>query len=383
MSKKVNSPTPNFFPADWPKDGPIDLNIHDLPHMSSSTEWWYMHSHIKAGERNFALFASFFKSAYAIDKKTKAPIYGYSVIWAISDLDKKQYHTVSLVDQKAPQIGIERIKRGELVKDPHLKRAALEMLEKGVVPHPDELLKKKVVIATDKLFLDFDGNTFQKKKNGNYVLHLHHEELNISADLEFTPLKPATRHGDNGVVRHIANEDMFYYFIPKCEVKGSLNIKGEKFKATSATGWYDHEFGAYIDKGDSEKKKEKKDIAWNWIAVQLSNGWELSAYGLVDTKTGNEEGSFVIMIDDKGKRHHSTNFHLKPLDEDWTSTRTFNSYPTAWELEAPEFKLSLHIEVAFPEQEFATVISIPNSSARCVNKSSCFLFTTVTARVFI
>ena len=359
MSKKVNSPTPNFFPADWPKDGPIDLNIHDLPHMSSSTEWWYMHSHIKAGERNFALFASFFKSAYAIDKKTKAPIYGYSVIWAISDLDNKKYHTVSLVDQKAPQIGIERIKRGELVKDPHLKRAALEMLEKGVVPLPDELLTKPVVITTDKLFLDFDGNTFQKKKNGNYVLHLHHEELNISADLEFTPLKPATRHGDNGVVRHISNEDMFYYFIPKCEVKGSLNIKGEKFKATAATGWYDHEFGAYIDKGDAEKKKDNKDIAWNWIAVQLSNGWELSAYGLVDTKTGNEEGSFVIMIDDKGKRHHSTNFHLKPLDEDWTSTRTFNSYPTAWELEAPEFKLSLHIEVAFPEQEFATVISKP------------------------
>jgi geranylgeranyl pyrophosphate synthase/predicted secreted hydrolase len=359
MSKKVTPAAVNFFPPDWPKEGPIDLNIHDLPHHSSTTEWWYMHSHIEARERNFSLFASFFKSAYGYDKKTKAPLFGYSVIWAISDLDQKKYHTISLVDKKAPQIGIERIKRGELVKDPHLKRAALEMLEKGVVPYPDELLTKEPLLANDKLHLDFDGNTFIKKKNGNYVLHLHHADLNISADVEFTPQKPPTRHGDNGVVRHISNEDMFYYFIPKCEVKASLNIKGEKFKSTSATGWYDHEFGAYIDKGEAEKKKEKKDIAWNWIAVQLDNGCELSAYGLVDTKTGNEEGSFVILIDEKGKRHHSTNFHLKPIEEEWTSTRTFNSYPTKWELEAPEFKLSLIVEVAFPAQEFATVISKP------------------------
>jgi hypothetical protein len=30
-----------------------------------------------------------------------------------------------------------------------------------------------------------------------------------------------------------------------------------------------------------------------------------------------------------------------------------------WELEAPDSKLSLHVEVAFPAQEFATVISKP------------------------
>ena len=356
MSKKATPPAPVFFPSDWPKEGPIDLKVHDLPHISSTTEWWYMHSHIKAGARNFSVFASFFKSAFGYNKKTKKAEYGYSVIWAISDLDKKKYHTVSLVDRRAPQIGIERIKKGELVKDPHLKRAALEMLEKGVVPYPDELLTRDVVIASDKLFLDFDGNTFQKKKNGNYVLHLHHEELDISADLEFTPQKPPTRHGDNGVVRGVSAEDMFYYFIPRNEVKGSLNVKGEKLKITSATGWYDHEFGAHPEKKNDE---QKKDVSWNWIAVQLSNGCELSAYDLIDLKTGEDCGSFIILIDEKGNRHHSTNYHFKPVGEEWTSTRTFNTYPTSWELEAPDFKLSIKIEAAFPAQEFATVISKP------------------------
>ena len=356
MSKKLTPPVSTFFPSDWPIEGPIDLKIHDLPHISSTTEWWYMHSHIKAGERNFSVFASFFKSAFGYDKKTKKAEYGYSVIWAISDLDKKKYHTVSLVDKRAPQIGIERIKKGELVKDPHLKRAALEMLEKGVVPYPDELLTRDVIIATDKLYLDFDGNTFTKKKNGSYALHLHHAELNISADLEFTPQKPPTRHGDNGVVRGVSAEDMFYYFIPRNEVKGSINLKGEKHKITAATGWYDHEFGAHPEKKGDE---QKKDVSWNWVAVQLSNGCELSAYDLIDLKTGMDCGSFIILIDEKGNRHHSTNYHLRPIGEEWTSTRTFNTYPTMWELEAPDFKMSLQIEAAFPAQEFATVISKP------------------------
>lgn len=356
MSKKSTPAVSHFFPSDWPKDGPIDLKVHDLPHISSTTEWWYMHSHIQAGERNFSLFASFFISAIGFDKKTKKPDYAYSLIWAISDLDKKKYHTVSLVDRRAPKLGIERLKKGELVKDPHLKRAALEMLSKGVLPYPDELLTKDPIIASDKLSLDYDGNTFTKKKNGNYVLHLFHKELNIGADLEFTPQKPPTRHGDNGVVRGVSAEDMFYYFIPRNEVKGKIILKDEKLKITSATGWYDHEFGTHPEKKNDNLKKE---VSWNWIAVQLDNGCELSAYDLIDLKTGKDQGSFIILIDEKGNRHHSTNYHFKPIGEEWTSTRTFNTYPTSWELEAPDFKLSIKIEAVFPAQEFATVISKP------------------------
>jgi hypothetical protein len=30
---------------DWPKPGPLDLAIEDLPHCTASTEWWYYNSH--------------------------------------------------------------------------------------------------------------------------------------------------------------------------------------------------------------------------------------------------------------------------------------------------------------------------------------------------
>ncbi len=239
MNKKSTPVKASFFPPDWPQDGPIDLTLHDLPHASSTTEWWYMHSHIEAGnERRFALFASFFRRIISYDKKSKLPVYGYSVLWGLSDLNKEDYHTVSLVDGRAPKLGLQRLNRGEIVKDPFIKRAAIEMLKKGVLPYPDELLKKEAYIALDKLHLDYDGNTFHKRDNGNYALHLHHDELNITVDVEFQPLKPPTRHGDNGVVRGVSAEDMFYYFIPRCKVGGELKVKDEKFEFTDASGWY-------------------------------------------------------------------------------------------------------------------------------------------------
>ena len=155
MKKTNSNPATKFFAADWPKDGPIDLNIHDLPHASSSTEWWYMHTHIKVKDgREFSLFASFFRHAIAFDKKTNKPDYAHSVIWGISDLKEKQYYTVSLVDKRAPKIGLERLAKGEIVKDPFIKKAAIEMLNKGVVPYPDELLKNDPTISNTVLSLN-------------------------------------------------------------------------------------------------------------------------------------------------------------------------------------------------------------------------------------
>src|SRR5260221_3710496 len=108
--KNKSAPSPaKFFAPDWPKEGPIDLNINDLPHASSTTEWWYMHTHIKArGAKEFSLFASFFRHAIGFDKVTKQPDYGHSVIWGISDIKNKKYYTVSLVDKRFPELGVKR-----------------------------------------------------------------------------------------------------------------------------------------------------------------------------------------------------------------------------------------------------------------------------------
>ena len=145
----------NKRPKDWPAEGKlIDLEQHDLPHRSSSTEWWYMHAHLdgknqKGEHRKLAMFASFFLRLLEVDTKTGLPNYAYSLTWAISDLDNKTYHPISLVDKQAPKIGLERLQQGDVVRDPYLKKAALEVVKRGKVPFQTRCLQAKP---------DFRGN---------------------------------------------------------------------------------------------------------------------------------------------------------------------------------------------------------------------------------
>ena len=49
-------------PADWPATGELDLCVHDLPHASSTTEWWYVNTHLTTSEGlELSLFAAFFR----------------------------------------------------------------------------------------------------------------------------------------------------------------------------------------------------------------------------------------------------------------------------------------------------------------------------------
>ena len=149
---------------------------------------------------------------------------------------------------------------------------------------------------------------------------------------------------------------MFYYFIPKCEVKGSVILEDKKNEITEASGWYDHEFGKSRDEKEDDAVK---DIAWNWLAVQLDNGCELSVANLFNTKRNYRGcGHWAIYIDEKGERHTFDEFYFKPLNS-WTSMRTFNDYPTKWSLEIPDLDLKLKLDTPHEQQEFITIISKP------------------------
>lgn len=346
-------------PNDWPQGDEIDLAIHDLPHDSSTTEWWYINAHIRASDGNdYSVFASFFRKSLKYNEETKALEYAHSITWAIIDVAKEKYYTNSLIDQRAPEIGLERLRKGEIVKDERIRKAAIEMLEKGNVPYPDRLFTEQAIVAKDHLHLQFDQNIYRKLEDGYYELKLRDDEHRVACQILLKPQKPVTRHGDNGVVFGVSAEDMFYYFIPRNEASGFLEIDGKKIPFENASAWYDHEFGRHR-KEEEQDATMSKDVAWNWISGQLSNGYEFTAYDLIDNKTQEGCGSYLILIDPEGKRTQIDEFSLRPVGGDWTSTRTFNDYPLEWVLEAPSIDLYIEAKACFPHQEFATVISKP------------------------
>ncbi|MEW5848933.1 MAG: polyprenyl synthetase family protein [Myxococcota bacterium] len=347
----------NQRPADWPGAGPIDLAVQDLPHESSTLEWWYLNSHLETEDgRPFSVFASFFRMVVGKDKRG-APIHSHSVTWALVDVQRHRYVMDPVLDRCAPDVTLERLNRGEGTRDERLRRAMAEVLQRKTVPRPDRLFDVNPVVDPSVMDLRFGTCRLHKTPEGSYALDLLHEDGKHGARLVFTPEKPMVRHGDEGQVVGASAEDMFYYFTPRCRVEGSVLVEGATLPVTKGMGWYDHEFGRPAD----ERKEARRigSVAWNWLSAQLDNGYDISAYDLFDVEGGGRSiGHWLIVVDPQGNRSQHSEFSLTEGTR-WTSTRTFNDYPVRYHLAVPGLQLDVDVSAEFNAQEFPTLISPP------------------------
>lgn len=348
-------------PSDWPLSGPIDLVTHDLPHASSTTEWWYVNAHLETRSgRRLSLFASFFRLATGRDLATGDVTWAHSVTWSLSDAGERSYWADSRVDPQAPRLGIERLERDEKHRDPRLRRALREVLDKGRVPYPDRLLQKPASVADGRLDLAFDEQRFTKRADGGYALSLTNDHHEATCELVFAPRVAPVRHGDDGVVKGADGADMFYYFVPRCDVTGRVSFAGVDDEIVRGSGWYDHEFGRHgVDPHRGEAKR--RDIAWNWVAAQLDDGRSVTAYALTDTATGESAGRWAVVVEADGEATTHRDMTLEPVAgaAAWCSTRTFHDYPVRWRVAVPGADLALEVDATFPDQEFISVLSPP------------------------
>ena len=344
----------------WPAAGsPIDLAQHDLPHAAADTEWWYVNTHLALADgRTVGLFAAFFRIISSVDEVTHAITYAHSMTWALSDPHAKRYVGESRVDERSPQLGLERLKNQRGTKDERLNRAMAEILERDQVPTPDRVFDGAVRVDAERLHLEYGTSSYEKLADGSYQLHI--TDGANGCDLNFFPTKPAARHGDDGVVRGTTGEQMFYYFVPRCRVTGSVQLDGVTTAVATGQGWYDHEFGGHVE---SEVKTEGegagiRNLGWNWTAIQLDDGTDLTAYEIIDIESHDTVGKWMIAVAPDGRQQSIGDVAFSP-GKTWTSMRTFHTYPTSWRLEAPSIGLDVTIEATFDDQEMITVISKP------------------------
>src|SRR5262249_55938009 len=159
-----------------------------------------------------------------------------SLTWAIFDPEEKVAYTTSRVDPAAPEEGLKRIRRGLGGKDHKLNRAITEMLERGQVPLPDRVFEGRVHVSLDRLNLQYGPDLFRRLEDGRYALKLHDKKKNVGLDLVITPRKPAVRQGEDGVVRGSNDESMFYYFISRNDVSGTITHRGVTKEITQGQG---------------------------------------------------------------------------------------------------------------------------------------------------
>jgi geranylgeranyl pyrophosphate synthase len=247
------------------------------------------------------------------------------------------------------------IDEGKLREDPRLCRALREVFARGRVPLPDRLMRRAAVVAAGRLALDMDGNRLERGGNGSYALRLWDERLGAGCRLTFTPRKPAVRHGEDGVTLLDSRREMFYYFIPRCDVTGVVHVGGREVEVERGSGWYDHEFGGSADEPLTGPLND--DFSWNWLSAQLSDGSDLSVFEIVEPgKPGAE--CHAVLVGADGSRRMFPGVALEPLSV-WTSSRTFQDYPDRWRVSVPGAGVELAVEAEFPAQELLTVLSPP------------------------
>ena len=90
--------------VDWPASvGDIDLKLHDLPHASSQTEWWYFNVHFADADGNqYSAFAAFFRVVKHTDRDTGKKSHAHALNWAISDVTNKKYVQEIVLDKDSP-----------------------------------------------------------------------------------------------------------------------------------------------------------------------------------------------------------------------------------------------------------------------------------------
>lgn len=346
-------------PLDWPKAGPIDLRVHDAPHESSSLEWWYVNSHLRTiSGREFAVFAAFFREACGVDPVTHEVRYAHSVSFAVSDLSRQRYFAKAAVDASAPALGLAKLDAGAGGSDERAARALREVLERGHVPGPTRMFDSAARVARRGLSLSYGDDHFVKTEAGAYRVELVDEAQQIQCKLTFQPQKPAVRHGADGVLHGVAGEQMFYYFIPRCEVSGSLTIQGETEVVSEGSGWYDHEFGFVPERATERGSSQAEETSWRWVSAQLDNGVDVSVFVILRRGTTEILDNWTILTGPTGDRRVFTDAVLS-VEQTWQSPRSYVEYPTRLRLQVPQAGLTLEIEAAFADQEVLTVISDP------------------------
>jgi predicted secreted hydrolase len=289
VAAEVPAFTAEGYPVPQPH-APLTFPEAHGSHPDFKIEWWYLTGHLFAADgRRFGYQATFFRSALkAPHEQTEDQPFGSAQLYlthmALSDPGGKRFHFA------------ERLSRGGW--DAYARVGQLDV------------------------------------RNGNWSLSGATRtdpsmQLEASIDatvrwsLELVPDKPLIRFGEDGTSRKgPAPEARSYYLsFTRLATRGTLTI-GEETFAVTGNSWMDHEIAS--------NQLDPDYTGWDWIAIQLEDGWEVKAYLLRQSDGKPAPFSALIWISPGGAvTYRGPDSFTWKSARTWTSPDTEATYPIA------------------------------------------------------
>lgn len=298
--KRASGPVPFSFPLDYGS------------HPDFQTEWWYYTGNLQTKDgAHFGFELTFFRRALLppADRPTRT-----------SDLAADQVYMAhfALTDVQANHFYFQE----------QFSRGAGGLA--GATGQPSY-----------KVWL----NDWQVAQSANSIYHLTAASGDFAIDLTLNDLKGPILQGDRGYSQKGPGfGDASYYFSQTRLLSSGTVRVGGATSEVNGFSWMDHEY--------STSALSAGQVGWNWFALQLDDGSELTVYtirrsdGSIDPYSRgviiNQDGSIIAL---------SAKDFTIASKASWKSPGSGAVYPAQWTVDVPRENLVLNVTPYIPDQE--------------------------------
>lgn len=178
-----------------------------------------------------------------------------------------------------------------------------------------------------------------------FPLRLRVAEGDRGVDLVLRPDKPLVLQGDRGLSRKgpEPGNASYYYSFTRLDARGAVTIGGRNVPVQGQ---------AWIDREWSTSALSSDQVGWDWFALQLSDGRDLTYYRLRSRDGGTDRFSGGVLVDREGTTRALTPemVQLQVLTR-WNSPGDGVSYPSRWRLRVADEDLDLEVAPILADQE--------------------------------
>ena len=281
------------------------------PHPEFRTEWWYYTGNLATAQgRRFGFQLTFFRSALAPRMPERASAWATRQAWlahfTVSDVQGGNFHSSEQWSRGAVGLaGAQGQPFRVWVKDWSAEAAG------GQAP----------------------------------PMRLKAAAGSVGIDLILQPGKPPVLQGDRGLSRKSAEPGnaSYYYSLTRMPAAGTVRLGVERFQV-AGDAWMDREW--------STSSLGRGQVGWDWLALQLADGWDLMLYRLrrQDGSADPASSGTAVGPDGRSRPLSLSEFQIAGAGE-WRSPRSGARYPARWRIRIPGEGLDLEIRPLLADQE--------------------------------
>jgi predicted secreted hydrolase len=199
---------------------------------------------------------------------------------------------------------------------------------------------------------------------GEDLYRLQAAEGEARLELLLTDTKGPVLQGERGYSRKGPEPGNASFYISQTRLasEGTIQVGGGSFTVTGQS-WMDHEF--------STSALSEGQVGWDWFALQLNDGSELTVFHIRRADGGADPFSSGMLVLPDGSTRLLTreDFQIDP-DGAWRSPHTGAEYPAGWQVAVPSAGLSLQVEPYLADQELNVSYSYWEGAVRISGESS-------------